>query len=253
MIPYFSLTAINIGPVRLHLWGLMVALAFGAALGVAARRAKRAGLNTAVLLDLAVWIIIAAFLGARLAHVFLYNWSYFSLSPWEIIKIWQGGLSSFGGFIGAAAAAVIYARRNQLNFWHYADAIMYGFPLGLGVGRLGCFITHMHPGRLSNSLLAVAYPGGARLDLGLLESLFGFLLFGVYFFWLRQTPRKIFLPLTMLIYGSVRFMLDFNRATDIIGADARYAGLTPAQYGSLLLVLGSVYLLIAHPWAKASD
>lgn len=213
-----------------------------AAWWVAGRRSRLAGLNKKILLDWAVWAIIAAFVGARLADVFFYNWPIYSSNPLNILKVWQGGLSSFGGFIGAAAASVIYARVKKIDFWEYADAIMYGFPLGLGIGRLGCFISHLHIGKPSNFFLAVAFPGGPRLDMGLIESILGFAVFAIYFLFLRKTSQPIFLPLTMVIYGAARFILDFWRATDLPYADTRYLSLTPAQYGSVLLVLGGVYI-----------
>lgn len=242
MIPYFKLDSIALGPFPIHVWGLMVALGILTALYVAERRAKKNGLNAAKLLDLAAWAVVAAFIGARLFHVFFYDWQHFSASPLDIFKIWQGGLSSFGGFAGGALATILYVRLKKLHFWDYADAIMYAFPLGLGIGRLGCFFTHLHIGKPSASPLAVAFPGGSRLDMGLIESLFGFLLFGIYFFFLRKTPKQIFLPLTMFVYGVARFIFDFGRATDIAAADIRYAALTPAQYGSLLLIIGALYL-----------
>lgn len=242
MIPYFTFTTISLGPIHLYVWGLMVALGVFVALCVAYQRAKRDNLDGARLVDFVVWTMAAAFIGARLFHVIFYDWPHFSAYPLDTIKIWKGGLSSFGGFIGAAIAAVIYAKIKRIIFWDYANVIMYAFPLGLGIGRLGCFFNHLHIGRLSSSPLAVAFPGGSRLDMGLFESMFGFLLFAIYFLFLRKIQKKIFLPLTMLIYGIVRFILDFGRATDIANADVRYAGLTPAQYGSLLLVMGATYL-----------
>jgi phosphatidylglycerol:prolipoprotein diacylglycerol transferase len=170
----------------------------------------------------------------------------------DILKIWQGGLSLFGGFIGAIIASIIYVRINKIDFWGYANAIMYGFPLGLGIGRIGCFINHLHLGKLSNFPLAVAFPDGSRLDMGLIESIFGFLLFAVYFFRLRKIAEQIFLPVTMIAYGAVRFVLDFARANDIPQADIRYLSLTPAQYGSVLLILGGIYIFSKLRLSKAS-
>lgn len=250
MIPYFKFDIIALGPFRIYMWGLAVAIGIATALYVAERRAKKTGLDAARLTDLAIWIVVAAFIGARLFHVFFYDWRYFLASPLDIFKIWQGGLSLFGGFAGALLAAVLYARFKKLRLDDYADAIMYAFPLGLSIGRLGCFFTHLHIGRPSTSLLAVAFPGGSRLDMGLIESLFGFLLFGFYFLFLHATRGKIFLPLTMLLYGSARFIFDFGRAEDVAAADIRYASLTPAQYGSLLLVSGALYIFFKRRTRK---
>lgn len=243
MIPYFIFPAITIGPVRLHTWGIAVGAGIAVALWMAYGRARQRGLDTKRLLDLVPWAIVSSFIGARLAHVFLYDWLYFSDHPLDIFKVWQGGLSSFGGFLGAAAASLIYARVKKINFWQYANVVMYGFPLGLGIGRLGCFINHLHVGVRSDSFLAVAFPGGPRLDMGLVESLFGFVLFAVYAFIEHYKPQKnLYLPLTMVVYGAMRFFLDFGRAVDVLNADSRFIGLTPAQFGSILLIVGGVII-----------
>lgn len=243
MIPYFKLDILTLGPLHIYVWGLMVALGIAAALLVSTGLANHKGLSSTILLDWAAWSIAAAFIGARLGHVFLYDWQNFSAHPFDILKIWQGGLSSFGGFIGAAIASIIYARVKKINFWAYANTIMYGFPLGIGIGRLGCFFNHLHIGKLSNLPWAVAFPGGSRLDMGLIESVFGFILFATYFILERRKPQlNSYLPLTMIIYGATRFLLDFGRAIDISGADARYFGLTPAQFGSILLVIGGIII-----------
>ncbi|MBI5071462.1 prolipoprotein diacylglyceryl transferase [Candidatus Falkowbacteria bacterium] len=228
---------------RLHTWGFFVGLGIVCVLWIAYARARRFGLSTSRLIDWSVWAIVAAFISARIAHVFLYDWPSFAEHPIAIFKIWQGGLSSFGGFLGAAVASLIYARVKKINFWQYADVVMYGFPLGLGIGRLGCFINHLHVGIRSSSFLAVAFPDGPRLDMGLVESLFGFALFAVYVFLERKRPQKnAYLPITMVIYGIARFFIDFGRATDIPNPDVRFIGLTLAQFGSILLVIGGVII-----------
>lgn len=243
MIPYFNFSVVAIGPVRFYTWGFFVGLGIVCALWMAYARARRLGLSTNRLIEWSVWAVVASFIGARLGHVFFYNWASFSEHPFTVFKIWQGGLSSFGGFLGVAIASLIYARIKKINFWPYADVIMYGFPLGLGIGRLGCFLNHLHVGLPSSLPLAVAFPDGPRLDMGLLESLFGFALFTVYVFFERKRPQKnVYLPITMVIYGIVRFFLDFGRATDIPNPDVRFIGLTPAQFGSILLVIGGVII-----------
>ena len=243
MIPYFYYPTFPLGPFTIHVWGVIVGIGFATAAFVAYRRANHAGLEGKILLDWAVWILMASFIGARLFHVLFYEWAYFRVHPQDIIKIWGGGLSSFGGFIGAALVSIIFVRIKKINFWPYADAIIYAFPLGLGIGRIGCFVTHLHIGRLSNFPLAVAFPGGSRLDMGLLESIVGFLIFGLFFYLLHYRKWSgFYLPLTMILYGGIRFLLDFGRATDIPMADTRYIGLTPAQYGTIILLLGGVAL-----------
>lgn len=247
MIPYFRFTFIPLGPVHIQVWGLMVATGIVAATLVGRREARRRGLDPEAFLDFASWIIVLALVFARLFHAFVYEPSAYLADPLKVFRVWEGGMSSIGGFIGAAIGALLFARRRRLAFRAYAEVACYAFPLGYGIGRIGCFLIHDHPGTLSHSLLAVQYPGGARLDHGLLLSLVGFGLFATFAFLNRRRAGAKeagtrFLPLLMVSYGMIRFVLDFYRAYDLSGSDVRYFSLTPAQYGSMLLVAAGAYL-----------
>ncbi len=237
MIPYFSLTIIPLGPLHIQVWGLMVALGILAAVLVGSREAKRRGLNENDFVDFASWVALGALVGARLFFAYVYQPAAYLADPLRVLRVWEGGMSSFGGFFGAGIAALIFARVKKIPFAQFADVACYALPLGYGIGRIGCFLIHDHPGTLSHSLLAVRYPGGSRLDHGLLLSLVGFALFAL-FAWINRrradNRTRGFLWLFMVLYGGARFFLDFYRAWDLPGSDVRYFMLTPAQYGSAL-------------------
>jgi phosphatidylglycerol:prolipoprotein diacylglycerol transferase len=202
------------------------------------REAKKRGVLAQDVVDGVFWILVAAFLGARLSHVFLYDWGYYQAHLAEIPKVWHGGLSSFGGFLGASVAALIFTRVRRVNFIRYAETLVVGLPLGLAIGRVGCYLNRMHPGIRTNLAIGVRYPDGARFDLGLLEAFSAALLFGMILLLKRRTwPVGFFMAAVMLWYGTVRFFSDFLRIED-----ARYLGLTPAQYGSVGLVIGGLFL-----------
>jgi len=244
MIPYLHLPIFSLGPITVHTWGFFVSLGFLVGLLLARHEAKRRGLATEKVVDLCFWIIIGALFGARLSHVLFYEPSFYLARPLEILKVWQGGLSSFGGFFGAILVGWLYLKKQKLNFLQWADVIIFGLPLGWGIGRLGCFLTHLHPGVKSNFFLAVNFPDGPRLEMGLLEAIFSLLFFG-YFLLMRRRPRwrGFYLINFALIYGVWRFFADFLRAQDIGGGvDARYLGLTPAQYGSLIFIVVGLWL-----------
>lgn len=252
MIPFFVFTTIPIGPLRIQVWGLFVAAGIVVATLVGRREARRRGLDPAAFVDFASWTIVSALVVARLFHAFVYEPAAYLADPLRVLRVWEGGMSSYGGFLGAAIGAWTFSRTRKLAFRAYADAACYAFPLGYGIGRIGCFLIHDHPGTLSHSLLAVQYPGGARLDHGLLLSLLGFAIFALFAFLNRRREANKqafgrFMPLLMVSYGAVRFFLDFYRAYDLPGADARYFSLTPAQYGSLLIVAAGAWLLRRKP------
>jgi len=241
MIPYLEWRVIQAGPVVLQVWGLFAA--FGVILGYwyAMRQARKLGLDASKFDTLVFRIVVWSFIGARLGHILFYEPGYYFDNPAEILKVWRGGLSSFGGFLGAAIAFFFTLRRKTLPILPSADALVKALPLALGCGRIGCFLIHDHPGTLAHGAgkwLAVNYPDGARFDLGLLLGVFDFVLFGFFILLARkQRPDGYFFMLFMTVYGPARFALDFLRETD-----ARYFGLTPAQYGSLALFALGLHL-----------
>ncbi len=245
MIPYFRLTALPLGPIVIQVWGLFVASGILAAAWLGSREARRLGLKAEAWLDLSAWMVLAAIVGARLFYALFYAPAYFASEPLAVVRIWDGGMSIWGGFVGAGAAALIYARRRKLELRRYLDLAAFVLPLGCAIGRLGCFLIHDHPGTLSRSFLSVAFPDGARLDHGLLLSLLNLAIF-LFFLLLRRLARHPvpYLAWYALLYGLARFYLDFYRAWDLAGSDVRLWSLTPAQYLSVLAAAFGFWLLL---------
>ncbi len=233
MIPYIAFSTIPLGPLNLQVWGLLVALGFFGAAHAATAFAKARGLRSSVIFDMLGWVILSAMVFARIFHVVLYEPGYYFATPEEIIKIWEGGMSMFGGLFGGLLAGLIYLKKKKLDVWAYADIICFGLPLGVFIGRIGCFLIHDHPGTATSFFLGVQYPDGVvRHDLGLYESLYGLILF-VLFFGLakRKAPQGTYIALFCISYGLFRFLTDPLRVFDMT-----YIGLTPAQYFSVLLI-----------------
>lgn len=240
MIPYIEWNTIQLGPISLHVWGLFVALGFVVGAYTAGWMAKRRGDNPKIIYDLSAWLVIGALVGGRLGHVFFYDFPYYAQHPAEIFQIWHGGLSLYGGLIACLFISVWYLRKKHVDVWRYADAMIFGLPVGLFIGRIGCFLIHDHPGTATDFILGVEYPDGVtKHDHGLYLSLNGLLL-AVIFFLLARKKRPVgtYIAVFSVWYGIVRFFLDFYRI-----ADVRYWGLTPAQYFSLVLLgFGVVYI-----------
>ena len=176
MIPYIGATQFTLfGVLPIQVWGLLVACGFAVGTGVAYKRAQRLGLQAEHVLDLALWILIASLVGSRVFHIVAYAWPSSWSGLWHALDPREPGYAIFGGFIGAFIAVFAYLRKHRLPFFPYADALAWGLPWGCGVGRIGCFLIHDHPGTLSHALLAMRYPNGeSRHDLGLYLSLVGF-------------------------------------------------------------------------------
>ncbi|MCR4314109.1 MAG: prolipoprotein diacylglyceryl transferase, partial [Candidatus Uhrbacteria bacterium] len=140
MIPYIEVQNVSIGPFTIHVWGLMVALGILIGTWAATVLARKRGLNTKIICDVAPWVMVGAFVGARMFHVLLYEPTYFFSHPSEILAFWNGGLSISGGLVGAVLVGIWFLKRRGVPLLEYADVMAFGLPLGSFVGRIGCFL-----------------------------------------------------------------------------------------------------------------
>jgi phosphatidylglycerol:prolipoprotein diacylglycerol transferase len=134
----FGLFGHEFGPYTLHTYGVLVALGFLAALIVLLRGARRAGLATEPVLDLAFIAMLAAIVGSRLLYV-LFNLREYAAEPLRALKIWEGGLVFHGGLLLALPLCLIAVRRSGLPAWEVADLFAPAIAIGQAVGRVGCF------------------------------------------------------------------------------------------------------------------
>lgn len=239
MIPYIESYTYSIGPIVLQTWGTFVAAGFLLATAVAARRARKVGLDPKPVWDMAFWIFLAAMVGSRLFHVLFYEPAYYVAHPWDAINPAKPGYAIFGGLTGGALAAWLFIRKRGLEFLAYADTLAWGLPWGCGVGRIGCFLIHDHPGTLTSFVGGVNYPDGKRHDLGLYLSVLGFTI-GIIFVLISFRSREkinasrfarlvsrngFWVGAFLILYGIARFLLDFLRIND-----TRWLNLTPTQW-----------------------
>ncbi len=239
MIPFIAIKTISLGPITVQVWGLLVALGILVGAWVGARQAKRSGLDPNVVWDASAWIVVGALVFGRLFHVALYEPAMYLADPSQIIAIWKGGMSMFGGLVGAAIFGLGYLRYKKFDVGAYANAMMFGLPIGIGIGRIGCFLIHDHPGTLTHFVLGTKFPDGSvRHDLGLYESVYGFALAIAFYLLSRKNVRPATYSVVFLAtYGLFRFLTDFLRVVD-----ARYVGLTPAQHLSIVMIIGAAVL-----------
>jgi phosphatidylglycerol---prolipoprotein diacylglyceryl transferase len=242
MIPHFDQPQLQLGPLAVHGFGVMVAAAVLVGVKVIRARAARGGLEPDLAQQLASWILAGGFLGAHLVDRLVYFPADTLEDPVSLFRLWEG-LSSFGGFAGALAGIALFLRKHSLKntTWRYLDVVAYAFPFGWVLGRLGCFLAFDHPGSPTGFILGQVYRDGVvRHNLGLEEALYTLLLVAV-FVWVgrRGRPPGWFVGTLALLYAPFRFGLDFLRKIDV-----RYIGFTPAQYGSLALAVTGIIILV---------
>ena len=260
-LPAFELFGRHLGPFTLHTYGVLLAIAFLAGLWIAGRQARKAGLDSNRITDMAVYVLIAGLIGAKLLLLGV-EWSYFSKNPRELLSIFQSGGVFYGGLLGAFPVAWWYVRRHQLPGWRTADVLAPGVALGQGIGRLGCFAAGCCFGRPADVPWAVTFRDpyatrtvGTPLDTALhptqiYESLAVFAIFG-FLLWL-STRKKFDGQVTLAyvaLYSVVRFLIEFYRGDAARGTV--FGGmLSTSQFIAILLVLGAALL---YPYAARKN
>lgn len=236
--------------VAVHPFGALVACAIWLGIGLVWAQAKRRKLPVGAMQSYLIWILAGGFIGGHVFDLCFYSPEVLRSDPVALLRIWDGQ-SSFGGFLGAGVGSMAWGWRWRLSPIRFAEVVSSSFPAAWVVGRLGCYVAHDHPGRLSASVWAVAYPGGSRFDMGLMEAL-ATLPLAIAFLHFRRKEREpgTFLGAMCAYYGPLRFALDFARAQDLASSDARYLRLTPAQWGCLGL-FGLGLFLLAGAYARA--
>ena len=180
--------------------------------------------------DMLTWIILGVILGGRLGYVAFYQPQYYLQNPFEILYIWQGGMSFHGGLLGVVLAAYLYTRRGFDRF-SVADAIVLGTPPGILLGRMANFINAELWGRPTELPWGVAFPGEAaqfcpdvvgicarhpsQLYEAALEGLILMIVL-LWMVWRRDALKRPGLACGTFFafYGAGRFLIEFVRQPD---------------------------------------
>lgn len=245
--------AFALGPLKVHWYGLMYAVAFGLFLLLGRLRIRQPqiagqGWKAADLDDMMVHAMLGVVVGGRLGEVLFYRLDYFLAHPLEILMVWQGGMSFHGGFIGVVLAMALWARRARRNVFDVYDFVAPLVPLGYAMGRIGNFINAELPGRVAEATLpwAMLWPGveGPRHPSPLYQALVdGVLVFAVLWLFSRKPrPRMAVGAMFMLLYGCARFFTEYFRVPDW---EIQIAGLpiTSGQVLSLPMIVAGIAML----------
>jgi len=255
-IPYTTFPTIDLGPLSLRTFGLVVAVGVLIGAWLAARYGEEHGIPRDTTYSLAMRMVIFGVIGSRITWVLSHLDDLDS--PLDAIAIWKGGLQFSGGFVFAVIAGYpVYRHWNRLTRWHSLDGYAYGLSIGLGIGRIGCYSVGEHFGSRTSFPLAVRYDGGSvREDFlgavpltkgmvfhqtALYELFYMLVLFAVLTYLLHLRKQRPGPGVAMAIfcgfYGVARFASDSLRVND-----ERALGLTGAQYLCLALLPTSAWI-----------
>lgn len=236
-----------------YTYGVLLAAAYLLGLQFALWRARSRGLEPNRVMDLGIWIIISALVGAKLL-LLIVEWDTFSRDPRELLTLMRSGGVFYGGLIAAVAVALWYLRRHRLPMWTVTDVFAPGIALGHVIGRLGCLFAGCCFGTRTNVPWAITFHNefaaqnvGTPLNVPLhptqlyeagAELLILILLLATERRG-RPFPGRTFWGY-MLLYGISRFIIEFYRG------DPRgmVGGFSTSQFVSLVIVPLSIVMLI---------
>ena len=241
----------ELGPVRVHWYGIMYLIGFAAAWWLARLRARRPGSTwkTLDVDDFVFYAMLGVILGGRIGYVLFYGLGYWAKDPWYPLKIWEGGMSFHGGLLGVLVAISLFAVRRGRRI---ADVFDFAAPLpgiGLAAGRLGNFINGELWGKRTTLPWGFNVNGEVRHASQLYEAaLEGVLLFAVLW-WFTSRPRPRLAPsgLFLVIYGTARFLVEFVRLPDENLGYLAGGWLTMGQILSApMIAAGAILLAVAY-------
>ena len=260
--PHINPVLLKIGPVKIHWYGVMYLVGFVIIWLLASLKVKKSkGLWTYdQLSDLIFYGIIGVLLGGRLGYIFFYNFSDYISNPFEMIKVWDGGMSFHGGLIGVIIAFIIFAKKNKKNLFQVGDFIVPFVPIGLGAGRIGNFINGELWGKATNLPWAMIFPTDPAHLPRHPSMLYEFFLEGVVLFIIlfiysgKERPRMAVSGLFLLLYGVFRFLIEFVRVPDAQLGYIAWGWLTMGQILSFPMILvGFLWIFYAYKKHKLID
>ncbi len=251
--PQFDPVAIHIGPLAIHWYGLMYLMAFlqYSLLGrvrINQTPIKAQGFVKQDIEDLLFYAVLGVIFGGRLGYCFFYMPSHYLSYPLDIFKVWEGGMSFHGGFLGVLVAVACFARKRGFKFFVVADMIAPLVPFGLAFGRIGNFINGELWGRPTDLPWGMVFPQSgdelARHPSQLYQFAGEGVLLGILLWLYARHPRRSGQTsgLFLLGYGVSRFLVEFAREPDrFLGTLT--LGLSMGQLLSLPMIFAGIYFL----------
>ena len=252
----------SIGPITIRFYCIIIMLGVLAAAWLASKEAKRRGLNSDLVWDGLIWVVIAGVIGARLWHVLTptptdiaagLTTKYYLTHPLDMLAIWKGGLGVPGAVIGGAIAIIIFARKKNLDVLVWLDIAAPPLALAQAIGRWGNFVNQELYGPPTN------LPWGIPIDLQyrlpgyqqythfhplfLYESLWNLMNMAILLWVGRRFDDKLIpgdiLLGYLIIYPMGRFLLEFIRLDS-----AQIAGINANQTFMLVVAAVAAFVLI---------
>ena len=247
---------INLGflKIPLHTYGFMIAIGFLVSIATIRKLSVRNGMNPDLNADLAFWLLMYGFLGARILFI-ITRLDFFLQNPGDMIKVWEGGLVFFGGLISSCIYAFFYLRKHKLSIWKTIDIFTPALTIAHAFGRIGCLSAGCCYGRptdvpwaikLNSDLVDETLRGVPLHPTQLYESSALLILFLglLYIFKHRKFDGQVGLTYFML-YPIIRSVIEIYRGDSIRGFVIEGI-LSTSQFISILVFAAAFIMLVIH-------
>ena len=234
----------QIGPFLITWHGVFSVVGILAAARVGQVLLQRDGIAPERVYDMAIWMVVAGLVGARLLFVWE-NYQVFAGNWVKVVQINEGGISQWGGIFGGLLGGYLWCWRNRIDYRQVLDAVGPATALGFAIGRIGDVINGEHHAIDTNLPWGVTYVNEKTLgEVGrtvhpevAYELVFNLAVFGTAMLTYRWFKRRLPVGVTGLIWLSVyaagRFLLSYLRK------DSLALGLRQAQWASLAMIVAS--------------
>ncbi|PIN76757.1 prolipoprotein diacylglyceryl transferase [Candidatus Woesearchaeota archaeon CG10_big_fil_rev_8_21_14_0_10_36_11] len=244
---------LNLGPLEIRWYGIVYVLGFFMSLWwmLYLQKKGKPDIHKEQIWDFVFYCMVGVLVGARVFMIFWQPEMYL-LKPWNLLKIWEGGMSFHGGFVGIVVAGWWYCKKNKLNFWTMADILSVPAIFVLALGRIANFVNGELIGRVWPGKWCVVFPqydSLCRHPSTLYAAAKRFVVFG----WLvlltfRQEFKPGFIFWNFVFFeGLGRFIVDFYRE------DILYVGLSLGQWFSAIMIIVSLVIFMKYyrnEWRK---
>jgi len=244
---------VQIGPVLITWHGVFSVIGILAAARVGQILLQRDGIAPERVYDMAVWMVIAGLIGARLLFAWE-NYQQFAGAWYKVLLVNEGGISQWGGIFGALLGGYLWCRRNGVDYRKVLDAAGPANALGFAIGRIGDVINGEHHAIETNLPWGVTYVNEQTLgEIGRVvhpevayELIFNLLVFGTaiatYRWFKRRLPPGVTGLIWLSVYAAGRFALSYLRKDSLV------LGLRQAQWASLAMIVASAIAIAIWMW-----
>ena len=208
---------------------------------------KQFNLDKKKLEDLFFYLFISVIIGGRLGYALFYNLNFYFQNPFEIFKVWQGGMSFHGALVGIIITTIIFSNKKNISIFKISDLLSITAPVGIFLGRISNFLNKELIGKPTEFFLSVRYPNEdlyrhiSQIYEALFEGLIPAILF-LFLYYKFKVKNGFITSLFLINYGLSRIIIENFREPDI-QVGLKFNLLSQGQLLSIPIVIIGFYIL----------